>query len=146
MGTKIFIDFTKYDFLECSDRLLKEIKECTEKSTVQVQSNVSKEKTIFLNENFRLDKSFSTVSSPIKNNNLILNWTEDDVDKWLSEKQVNSQIAACVKPCNGMLLNQYYDMQSSCPEFFYNSISSNKQISFRDVAHFGCELKKLFQN
>ena len=145
MGSKIFIDFTKYDFLECSDRLLKEINECTDKSAVQIQYE-PKEKTLIVNENLRLDKSFSILSPPIRNNTLILNWTEDEVDKWLSEKQINSQIAACIKPCNGMLLNQYYDMQSSCPEFFYNSLSSNKQISFRDVAHFGCELKKLFKN
>lgn len=74
----------------------------------------------------------------------ILTWTEDRVNKWLAEKEVNANIVENIRPADGVLLHQYYEIQVTCPEFFYNSISSNKQVRFRDVAQFSCELKKLF--
>ncbi len=75
-----------------------------------------------------------------------VNWSQEEVLKWLKEKEISAAIIESIMPCDGTLLNQFYDMQTSCPEFFYNSISQNKQIGLRDVAVFGKELKTLFLN
>ncbi len=72
-------------------------------------------------------------------------WTYEDVNKWLNDLQVDKTILDSILPCNGKLLKQYYEMQCSCPEFFYSSISSNNKVSFRNVASFGCELKNIFK-
>jgi hypothetical protein len=76
--------------------------------------------------------------------NEILTWTEDDVNKWLISMKVDSMILQSIQPADGLLLHQYYEMQMACPEFFYSSLRTNKQVEFRGVAFFGCQLKKLF--
>ena len=84
------------------------------------------------------------LKSPKKNIELVLEWNVEKVNQWLDEKKINSKIIESIQPCDGALLNQFFEMQSSCPEFFYSSISVNKTIPFREVALFGFQLKKLF--
>lgn len=75
--------------------------------------------------------------------NNVLKWTEKDVEKWFREKNVNKDILDNVLPCNGKLLNQLHKMKQEAPEFFYNSITSKKNIPTREVAIFTLELDSL---
>lgn len=134
MGSKIFINFTKYDYSECIRRLLVEIKNC-------VQNTNSKPS---------VDKPNGTGTKPPVDNDTTtssktLEWSEKNVEKWLNEKKINSIIIRNVYPCNGQILHQLFVMQCEAPEFFYKSISSNELIPTRDIAFFSLELKQLFQ-
>ena len=75
--------------------------------------------------------------------NNVLKWTENDVEKWFRDKNVNKDILDNVLPCNGKLLNQLHKMKQEAPEFFYNSITSKKNIPTREVAIFTLELDSL---
>jgi hypothetical protein len=75
----------------------------------------------------------------------IESWNEKQVDDWLNDKNIHPVIVENVRPSNGKLLSQLFSMQQEAPEFFYSSISSNKQITTREVALFAFELKTLFE-
>ncbi len=134
LGSKIFIDFTKYEFGECINRLHKEIEPIALKTTGHPGPA----------ESCLIPKPTQRVTAVAKRSPV--NWSQEEVLKWLKEKEISAAIIESIMPCDGTLLNQFYDMQISCPEFFYNSISQNKQIGLRDVAVFGKELKILFLN
>ncbi len=134
LGSKIFIDFTKYEFGECMSRLQKEIEPIVKKS--------DRSGSIDSCEMFSDVKCSQKVDTIKKEN--VIDWNQDQVLKWLKDNEIDYAIIESLMPCDGTLLNQFYDMQCSCPEFFYNSISQNKQIGFRSVAVFGKELKKLY--
>lgn len=135
MGSKIFVDFTKYERKECISRLFKELESIQKKT---VSESISKSSTKLVEPDL-IKSHHITKSGP-----QIITWSQQKVEKWLIESEINPGIIKNILPCDGALLNQYYDMQLSCSEFFYNSISFNKQIPFRDVALFGYKLKKLF--
>lgn len=128
-GSKIFIDFTKFEFSESIRRLLIEIKHCVEEDN---------------------RRSSSIITEPVvriepKETNHCIDWTEIDVSKWLREKEIHQIIVENVYPCNGRVLYQLYKMQCEAPEFFYKSISSKYGIPTRCIAHFAIELKDIFQ-
>lgn len=129
LGSKIFINFTKYDYLECIRRLKLEIKNYAENGG-KMPEILQKPDLINNVETVRVKE---------------LNWNESDVEKWLKEKEINTVIVRNVIPCNGRILHQLYSMQCEAPEFFYKSISSNESIPTKDVAIFAFELKKIFQ-
>lgn len=133
MGSKIFIDFTKYEFDVCIKKLLNE--------TTHLKQPTKKESSHPTHTSNPIQIS-SQPSDTVRQE--ISNWTETEVMNWLNKKEINASIIENIMPCNGTLLDQYHDMQVSSPEFFYSSLSSNKTIPFRDVAIFGRELKKLF--
>ena len=95
---------------------------------------------------------FSDIS-PVKSENkstndphhLVNQWSEKDVNKWLEEKKIHPVIIENIIPSNGQILLQLYEMLSTCPEFFYTSLSSNKIIKTRETAAFAIELKNLFK-
>ena len=134
LGSKIFIDFTKYEFTECTNRLNKEIAPLYETRPSVKTPEVIK----------ALPQQGVSSSKPKSPADEVLTWTEERVNKWLAEKEIHSLIVENIRPANGVLLHQYHEIQMTCPEFFYNSISSSKQVKFRDIAFFSCELKKLF--
>ncbi len=70
--------------------------------------------------------------------------TEHEVSVWLNEKEINPIIVENIVPANGEILAQLYEMLCTCPEFFFNSITSNQPIKTRETAIFANELKKLF--
>ena len=79
-------------------------------------------------------------------NEIIAAWSSKDVEDWLREKEIEPVIADNIRPADGKTLYQIYKMQSSCPEFFYSSVSSNNRATMAQVAKFGHELKDLFGN
>lgn len=122
MGSKIFVNFAKYDFQECMRRLKEEI------NSVNIPEHKPSET--------------KTTAHPTQNTKVIkqsiqtIDWTETDVNKWLSSKYINTIISENVKPCDGKILFQLYEMMNEAPEFFYSSITSNNTIPTREVAVF----------
>ena len=72
-------------------------------------------------------------------------WKEKDVDKWAKGCKIRQDILENILPCNGKLLGQLYNMKREAPEFFYKSITSNKNLPTRDIAQFAMELELLFK-
>ena len=94
-----------------------------------------------INENVNTEKDkipLITSSKKINcNENKTIDWSELEVDNWLSAKNINKTISENVKPCNGKILFQLYEIMISAPEFFFTSITSqDSRISTREVASF----------
>ncbi len=129
MGSKIFVNFTKYKFEECMHRLKEELISFEKYQTHENETSVVKEKDQI---------SLLSDTNSINNNEIkITDWTELEVDKWLATKNINKKISENVMPCNGKILFQLYEMMISAPEFFFTSITSQDcTIPTREVASF----------
>jgi len=134
LGSKIVIDFTKYEFDECFNRLLKElVQHC--KADDQLKAKANETKTSGQGNNKEPEKPVIKVSG----------WNEQEVEKWMNEKKFDSKITDLLKPCNGELLAQLNEMYLKTPEFYYTSLDQTRKIKLREILHFTNELKKLFK-
>jgi hypothetical protein len=79
-----------------------------------------------------------------KNTDSPKNWTEDQVKDWFLSKNL-IKIYEEVKPVNGGVLYQLYDMKKNIPEFFYKSITKNETLDYKTIANFGNLLENLFE-
>lgn len=146
LGSKIYIDFTKFDFAECMRRLKKEL--------VVIYDQVY---NILLTNSKDVMTSSTTSSIISAPSPSIMNaswteeiergadrWAEENVNKWLDEKNFHSVIVDSVRPCDGKLLYSMYKMFESAPESFYASLNKNNAVNLRDLVYFSTELKQLF--
>ena len=129
LGDKIFINFMKYEFDECLRRLKNELDNC-------VKVKVSPEKEPL----------------PPKNNNNVENlrrkaddWDEKTVSEWFIENGLNREIERTLKPCNGEILKQMYDMKCRAPEFYYQSLKEIKSVDLGSLTRFSAHLDKIFK-
>ena len=127
LGSKIFIDFTKYEFNECLHRLKREIEQLTRPK--YEPKNTENTRTLKGKDKFLIKASA---------------WTENDVLKWFHDKKIANEIIDSLIPCDGELLYLLYDMYLKCPEY-YSSLNTDKKIRLRELLYFTNELKKLFQ-
>ena len=65
------------------------------------------------------------------------------VKDWFLSKNL-IKIYEEVKPVNGGVLYQLYDMKKNIPEFFYKSITKNETLDYKTIANFGNLLENLF--
>ena len=138
LGSKIFIDFNKYEFAECVRRLKKELAstngvDISHNNYVQKPFNIS-------NPAAFVEPQMNSKPTSAKNE-----WSEDQVSKWAEEKQFNQLILENILPCDGSLLEQMFHMYINSPEFFYGSLNVNGKLNLKDTALFTRELKKLFE-
>lgn len=133
IGDKIFIDFTKYEFEECVNRLLNQMSKI----------NVTNEENSFGFTKNRLNLS-DHESRENKQISESENWDEGKVEKWFVEKDIHKSIFEMFKPLDGVTLFQLYQLQMHTPEFFYKSLAKSESIDLKQAAHFGGCLKKLF--
>ena len=136
LGAKIYIDYTKYDFDECSARLQKELKniqgEDNDVSIVPaIKNEVAIEKTVI---NVAPKKFMTT------------NWTQEQVVEWFKSKKVNDLIIENLLPCDGQLLEQLYHTLKEVPEFFHSILRADSKASLRDIVFFTTELRYLFND
>lgn len=106
LGSKIYIDFTKYEFEDCMRRLKKEMVALFNKK----YSFDSVEDTNALMS--------SVISSLTNQLNCETDWSEQDVDNWLKEKNFNEFIVDSVRPSDGKLLYTMYKMLETAPDSF----------------------------
>jgi hypothetical protein len=132
MGDKIFVDFCKYEFNESMSRLKKQIELITKPLNTNL-TNLLPLENIQKNN----DEEQKNTDSP-------KNWTEDQVKDWFLSKNL-IKIYEEVKPVNGGVLYQLYDMKKNIPEFFYKSITKNETLDYKTIANFGNLLENLFE-
>jgi hypothetical protein len=155
LGSRIYVDFTKYEFDECLRRLSKEIVVVYE----QVY-NLSSDRDEFRNMPMVSEETIEHVPSELgmtswSNLSLMISsrsgdiadkteWTATDVDKWLDEKQFHEDVIRSVRPSNGKLLYSMYKMLETAPEAFYASLNKSSSVTLRDLVYFSSELKNLY--
>ncbi|CAF1002161.1 unnamed protein product [Brachionus calyciflorus] len=119
IGDKIFVNFTKYDFDECMKRLSGEIR------------NLSVE------ENKEMPKDEIKKIS-------VENWDDAKCKEWFDQNGLNMNIYKKFNPCNGIMLQQLYEMRCDAPEFFYQTLNSFEGVDMTSILNFTYSLKKLF--
>lgn len=126
LGSKIYIDTTKYEFDECIKRLLKEL------------------------DNLLGSENGTDIKKPtvIENNKPKLrNWSQLQVEKWLNEKKFHLAIISSLNNSNGVILYKIFKMYTKMPQFVCKKLvnESNNELKLTDLAYFIFELEKLCQ-
>lgn len=122
IGDKIFVDFTKYSFEQSMKRLKNQI-------------------------NLLLSKNNNTNSKPViinKETHGAKDWNEEKVKEWFYQHDILA-IFDILKPLNGGMLFQLYELKIFSPEFFYKSLTSKECVDIKVVSVFTYELVKLFE-
>jgi hypothetical protein len=135
LGSKIYIDYTKYSFEECSSRLQKELKNFHDFNTYST--------SVFNNKPFDKKEILKTRNLPKQI--LVSSWSQDQVLKHFKSKKVNDKIMKNLMPCDGQLLEQLYITLKEVPEFFHSILRSDSRASLRDIVKFTAELRQLFK-
>lgn len=128
LGAKMFVNFTKYSFEECSKRLQNELSKL-------VPSNEASFKKISVQQT-------STVPNTIQ---AIENWSVADVQKWLVKNDINEKIKAVLENFDGPMLSDLNSIRITAPAYFYEVISKKNKIDLFSVVKFNREFKILFQ-
>ena len=174
LGSKMFINFKKYDWPECIKRLSVEVANVyKQKKHIDHSSSNSKpanndhvaptetkeKDDDKKNESHQQENANNQADSAIYGarfqTNLskgkvkkVLSWSEVDTEKWISEKNFSAHLIENLKPnVNGKILFQMYTMLRNTPEFFYTALrsDSNNKIILKDLAIFSHELGDLFE-
>lgn len=142
LGSKIFINFKKYDFEECTKRLSFELSHIFGSQSVERSlSNLT------IKEEVKTSKtSNQTIPTETKKEVNKQDWTESDVEKWFIETKINSKIYDYLKPMNGQILHSLYKVLRNSPDFFYNTIRSDcaEKMNLKDIAYFSSNLESIF--
>ncbi len=137
INTKSPIDFTKQIFTDN----MKLIKHRIDKIL-----NVDLKEKLQTKESTTLRPSIKNRRKLIELNEFIFKWTEGDVIKWLTDKNIHPVIANNLASFDGKILCEFYMLKEETPHFFYESITAGKgstQILVKDVTIFLHELKHL---
>ncbi len=131
LGSKMFVNFKKYDFEECIRRLKSELNHIIKKSPV-IENKAS----------------MPTSAAPIEpKTNSVLSWSVGQVNEWLEKKEFHPYISDNIRDSSGKTLQQMYLMQQKAPETFYTSLmraNPYKEIFLKDMAYLAHELNALF--
>ena len=143
LGSKIFVDLTKYEFGECVSRINKEmvnIKKELGKSTQVVKATETKTQAC----------PKEPEPAKAKNEDSATKWDQDRVASWFEERKISKKIQNALGPCNGDLLSQYHKMYHKIPKYFLTELQADslagERISLKEQALFVNELEKLFDD
>ena len=154
MGSKIFVNFTRYEFNECIRRLRVELDGVFKTNTTPNQpANIIVSTSTNRDENNllkKVDVNQLSQSGPAQNKvDQVLKWSESDAEKWLKQTDTHPNILANIRPCDGKILYELFLIKRDSPDFFYRSLSANflrRPVFLRDLAAFSNELRRLFTN
>jgi len=138
-----FISNLFYSFHLNSYLCIKAFSECIERLKQEILNIEPKYDNTVVN----LTKKMTEENLKNKNGNEnVTNWNESDIEKWFSEEAINMLILEDLRPCDGKILNQLFEILTTSPDFFYSALTAKNKINLRDVAVFTYKLKKLFKN
>jgi hypothetical protein len=137
IGTKKYIDYTKYSFEECSSRLQKELKNIHDNDTAL--STVSKDTAAV-----KKDIENKSIASP-STTTISRSWSQEQVINYFKSKNINDSIIE-ILPCDGMLLEHLYQVLEKAPEFFHSTLRADLKAGLIDILRFTFILKQLFKD
>ncbi len=74
----------------------------------------------------------------------VINWSDDQVKVWFESIECVN-LYQSLKPCNGELLCQLYEMWNNAPEFFYQFVSLDNKLDRHSLLFFTNNFKKIFK-
>lgn len=140
MSDRIFINFTKYEYDECIRRLKSEID--TYMGSINMQ-HADSDYQLTPVTGSAPPSSQVTMTTTNHSRQEVLGWSEDRVKQWFTENNIDHRLVKEFYPCTGEVLKQLYDMRNDAPEFYFQSLKTNKT-ELKHVLEFTNLLKKLF--
>jgi hypothetical protein len=70
--------------------------------------------------------------------------TTDRVVEWFLRNNLNTSILESLKPCDGSMLKQVYDMKCTAPLFYYQTLKELHGVDVRSIVLFSACLESLF--
>ena len=137
MGDKIFVNFTKYDHVECLRRLKHEIDSCKNAKQIARVAGVA--------ITTAAPTQVSEINSSSSANDSIESWDDGKVKAWFVANNLSLNIYESLKPCNGQIIKQLYEMKCTASEFYYQSVNKVES-NFRSITLFTLFLNKLFNS
>ena len=144
MGDKIYIDFSKYEFDACIQKLKNELDALLCNTEKTSDATLKQDKIVVTTApntdlaHVKLAKSTSLT------NNIADAWGEDEVNTWFTKNALNKAIFAFLRPCTGAILFQMFKMRNDAPEFYFQTLKSIYDLKFSDLLLFTSCLEKLF--
>jgi hypothetical protein len=134
MGTKIYINFSKYSFEECINRLKDEVNSAIG-SAIQTKKSINQTRSVNTN----------SVPNPEKIKNDIDKWTVSDVNNWIGSNEIDSLLKSILNGFDGKMLKHLHSIKKLAPEYFFSSISQNRSISLKSCVEFSMKLDELLE-
>lgn len=155
MGTKIFVNFTKYEYDECIRRLENELQPLIKQrktSDSKVMPEVAKTQTPMAKQmdSVGTESPANKADAADKLLKKLLDWSSSDVSAWMGEKSITNEV---IKKnlgdgeCNGQCLYELYLLKMSAPDFFFGFFEhalKSKALDLKALMAFSCELECLF--
>lgn len=149
MGSRIFVDFSKYSFDEAMSRLKKELSQIfnqelltTQTISTQLTTSIKPDQTQQL-QSTNMIVNGTGETKPVENMT-VKQWDNAKVKKWLSEIAVDRSISSELRNFDGEMLEELNSIREKASEYFYKSISKNYQVDLSQVTRFSKQLRKLF--
>lgn len=141
MGDKIFVNFMKYEFAECTRRLRNEVNQYY-KGAKSVESGVKSGGSGPQDTPPLQSKKDSSVKTKE-----ILTWDKKKCNEWMIEKNVSKIIIDKIgADCDGEVLDQFYQMKNSAPQFFYQTFFELADHDVCAMSKFASSLANLFSS
>ena len=152
MGTKIFVNFTRYDYEECIRRLNNEIMSLIKSTQKQLST---KNNTVNKTEKQEADDLKIEINSllpVVDRNDGICEWTSEQVGEWLKLSVIHPVILGHLHQCNGQFLYEMFEMKIKAPDYFFSLIGGqlqksqqdNDKFELRHILSFSNQLDELF--
>lgn len=165
------IDFTMIKYEDCITRLVSEINSylprntttTTTTTTVTMTGDDSSQKLNTLAIKVKETSLLSIQPPPVinpnsltttsksssnannnNNNNIVENWSENQVFEWFETNKIDRLIMELLLPCEGGILRQLYGLRRDAPEFYFQSLSQNRNVELKSILAFSRSLEKLF--
>ena len=126
LGAKIFIDFKKFSFDECSKRLKYELE--------KICSN-----------NIKIDTSKENEKKMPRKSHSIQSWSVAEVQCWLAKNGICEDITALLRNFDGEMLANLNAIRLTAPDYFFASVSKNNKIDLFSVVKFNKDFSNLFK-
>ena len=151
LGSRIFVDFSKYSFDEAMSRLKKELSQIfnqelltTQTISNQLTTSIKPDQTQQL-QSTNMIVNGTGETKPVENMTVtVKQWDNAKVKKWLSEIAVDRSISNELRNFDGEMLEELNSIREKASEYFYKSISKNNQVDLSQVTRFSKQLRKLF--
>jgi hypothetical protein len=73
-------------------------------------------------------------------------WTEAEVTEWFNANDLNVAMLNHLKPIDGEILKQLWEMKTSATDYYYKSFENSDNYDIRSTLIFTSRLNNLFQN
>ena len=149
LGSRIFVDFSKYSFDEAMSRLKKELSQIFNQELLTTQTISNQLTTSIKSDQTQQLQSTNMIvngtgeTKPVENMT-VKQWDNAKVKKWLSEIAVDRSISSELRNFDGEMLEELNSIREKASEYFYKSISKNNQVDLSQVTRFSKQLRKLF--